>query len=580
MAMEEAPMKGWLLLPVALMLVPVVPPVAAEPVPALMNMTEDWTGAASYFRDPAVVEFRGKLYLFWEGDDPSGAWPGYHGNIYYRTYEDSGGVSSLGEVISLTPSSSPFQGEHRNEKVLPVVFKDRLYIVWDSADRAQVPDGNVGWVEILVKSFDGESWSDNFMVNAPVEPYNLTQRGANQYASATVYDDKLYIVWERNVQYPEEGVSRFYSDIWTRSFDGRSWDMPHKVSLPTQTDYNEGPAAGVYGGKLYFAWEQVDFRNPAQWSWKMLARTFDGTGFGPVTEVASATDQGMKDSYPRLLSYDNPVTGKPELYLLWRVLGTGGFQFSTQASIAYSVFDGRDWSGPRSAAPISRGAGGAVGASGIGRMSVAVHDRRIFLAWATTDDQVKSGEDFDIAIRSFDGEEWGPVTEATVAGDESLPGPWESTGSSRPAALDPSGLPTGFSPLADWRPARIRLDNDPRLVEYRHRLYVCWRMIPDFRYYGYMVVYMKVVEDGDTDGDGYADTADAFPDDPADWQDSDGDGVGDNTDPAPYDPDIWMAAQARPEPTAQNPAAPAAILLVLGACAAYFIRPSKKGDRR
>jgi len=29
-----------------------------------------------------------------EGDDPSGAWPGYHGNIYYRTYEDSGGVTS------------------------------------------------------------------------------------------------------------------------------------------------------------------------------------------------------------------------------------------------------------------------------------------------------------------------------------------------------------------------------------------------------------------------------------------------------------------------------------------------------
>jgi hypothetical protein len=350
--------------------------------------------------------------------------------------------------------------------------------------------------------------------------------------------------------------------------------------MPTALDYNEGPAVGVYGGKLWFAWEQVDFRNPARWSWKMLARPFDGTAFGQVMEVASATDQGMKDSYPRLLAYDNPRTGAQELYMLWRVLGTGGFQFSTRASIAYSVFDGQRWSEPRSAAPISKGAGGAVGASGIGRMSVAVFDRRIFLAWATTDDSVKAGEDFDIAVRSFDGEEWGPITEATASGDETLPGPWERTGSSRPAALDPSGLPTGFSPLADWRPARIRLDNDPRLVEYDHRLYVCWRMIPDFRYYGYMVVYLKVVEDADGDGDGHADTADRFPDDPADWQDSDRDGAGDNTDPAPYDPDIWTAAQERPAPQAQNPAAPIALLLVLGAAAAYFLRPAKKGDAK
>jgi hypothetical protein len=213
-------------------------------------------------------------------------------------------------------------------------------------------------------------------------------------------------------------------------------------------------------------------------------------------------------------------------------------------------------------------------------MSVAVHNGKIYLAWATTDDALKAGEDFDIAIRSFDGESWGPVTEATVSGDESLPGPWERTGSSRPVALDPSGLPTGFSPLSDWRPARVRLDNDPRLVEYRHRLYVCWRMIPDFRYYGYMVVYMKVVEDYDTDGDGRADTADMFPDGPADWQDSDGDGVGDNTDPAPYNPDIWLISQARPEPQPENPVAPLALLLLLGASAAFFLRPSRKGDEK
>jgi hypothetical protein len=38
-------------------------------------------------------------------------------------------------------------------------------------------------------------------------------------------------------------------------------------------------------------------------------------------------------------------------------------------------------------------------------------------------------------------------------------------------------------------------------------------------------------KDIDTDGDGYADEEDAFPEDPAEWYDTDGDGVGDNSDP-------------------------------------------------
>ena len=40
----------------------------------------------------------------------------------------------------------------------------------------------------------------------------------------------------------------------------------------------------------------------------------------------------------------------------------------------------------------------------------------------------------------------------------------------------------------------------------------------------------------DTDGDGVDDVDDAFPNDPAEWDDSDGDGVGDNSDAFPNDP--------------------------------------------
>jgi len=145
----------------------------------------------------------------------------------------------------------------------------------------------VGWVEILVKSFDGERWSENFMVNAPVEPYNISKGAPTSSPSRPVHDGRLYVVWERNVQYPEEGVPQFYSDIWMRSTDGESWDGPRKVSMRrtgTTTRARPSPPSA----EALCGLEEVDFRNPAQWSWRMLARSFDGTALGPVTEVASA----------------------------------------------------------------------------------------------------------------------------------------------------------------------------------------------------------------------------------------------------------------------------------------------------
>jgi hypothetical protein len=560
-----------------LLVLPAALTAQAAPVPVALSMTDDWTAAAHYLRDPSIVNYRGKLYLFWESDDPSGAWPGYHGNLYYRTYEDSGGVFSLGEVSNaLTPTVSPFGGEHRNEKAFPIVFDDRLFVVWNSADKATVPDGNVGWNEIIIRGFDGHSWSAPFQVNAPIEPYNMSRRGCNQFVTAAVFGGGLYVAWERNLQYSDNGTALFYSEIWMRRYDGESWSSPIRVSQASQRDYNEGPALGVYDGKLYVAWEQVEFRDPEAWSWKLLVRSFDGGLLGAIGIVASSTDSGYKDSAPRMLGFDNPYSGRSELYIFWRVMGVAQGESALRAAIGYSVFDGASWSPQGTAAPITSS---ALTATGLGRMSACVFEDRIYIAWATSNENIKSGEDYDIALRSFDGLGWGPITEATAAGDENLPQPSQGANPSGLVELTPEGLPLGFSPLSDFRPERIWFDNDPRMVEYKHRLYVTWRTQPDFRYYGWMTITLKVVEDFDADGDGVFDTADVFPEDPANSVDTDGDGVGDTTDPAPYDPDIWLSGQKAGAAAPANPVAPLALLLVGCAAAAYLLRPSGKGSR-
>jgi hypothetical protein len=52
----------------------------------------------------------------------------------------------------------------------------------------------------------------------------------------------------------------------------------------------------------------------------------------------------------------------------------------------------------------------------------------------------------------------------------------------------------------------------------------------------------------DSDGDGYGDSDDAFPNDPGENSDSDGDGIGDNSDFAPNDPSNGKDGSAPPPP--------------------------------
>jgi|GEM_PF-259113 len=56
---------------------------------------------------------------------------------------------------------------------------------------------------------------------------------------------------------------------------------------------------------------------------------------------------------------------------------------------------------------------------------------------------------------------------------------------------------------------------------------------------GFAVQVVRETADLDTDGDGIANSEDAFPDDPTEWTDTDGDGYGDNSDVYPDNPNEW-----------------------------------------
>jgi parallel beta-helix repeat protein len=65
--------------------------------------------------------------------------------------------------------------------------------------------------------------------------------------------------------------------------------------------------------------------------------------------------------------------------------------------------------------------------------------------------------------------------------------------------------------------------------------------------YAYLEIIIYGSNETDTDGDGYPDIIDAFPQDPTEWLDSDGDTVGDNADAYPMDPTKYLKERVNDE---------------------------------
>jgi len=183
---------------------------------------------------------------------------------------------------------------------------------------------------------------------------------------------------------------------------------------------------------------------------------------------------------------------------------------------------------------------------------------QIYVVWVSKDkNTADGGMDFDLVMRSYDGANLSSVSQLSLLADRDVP------------------------VQIDTEPHNLGDDEFPSVATYRGRLFALYETydnvtgIPDAAPgINTRAIIMKLAVDADSDGDGYPDSSDAFPNNAKEWLDSDGDGVGDNADFRPLNPDIQYKWQV-PEPVKDDRGTYVmiGIIVVLAAAAAVLITP-------
>jgi hypothetical protein len=513
-----------------------------ENVPTFKVVTKDWT-AAKEASETSAIEMDGKLYIAWQGKSPRPDGNGSRGAIYFRIFDDSGPFqnASWGPIFKLTPTDgSGDRYGHANDYPKIVNFSGKAHVLWESEDDSQKPaPRNSTMDDILMKSFDGEKWSDVKFMN-DVLPNGTEYRC--YHVGASVFQGKLYAAWMR--------VIDAHAEIVVRSYDGTAMSPETVVSIPSNSTRCDWPNFGQFKGSLYLIWEANDAD---------AARTIiyiasnSGGGWSAPRPVYTIPIMGYKDTFPKLLDYQNPATGQDELWAVWRTVDGEGvvFKGSGDQDIVMRRVDGAELGPYVSISP-------AADTDDDTRPNAAVLDGRIYVVWQTKDKRTADGGgDYDIVMRSYDGLNLSPVSSLSRLGDRCE------------------------SVTIDTEPHNLGDDEFPSVATYRGRLFSLYETYDNVTGMDDVepglndrAIILKLAEDADSDDDSYPDSSDAFPYNANEWKDSDGDWVGDNEDFRPFNPDIQYRSQL-PEPKNNDQSVHVMVIIiaVLAALAVVLVIP-------
>ena len=484
-----------------------------ERVPAFKVVTLDWSGIEP--SETSAIEMNGKLYIAWQGKTPRPDGNGSRGAIFFRTFDDSGPFqnASWGPIVNLTPTerSGDLYG-HANDYPKLVNFSNKAYVFWESEDDSQKPPPrNTTLHEILMKSYDGSSWSQ---VAFASEPATNDTEWRCFHPGAGALGDRLHVAYTR--------VIGTRSEIVVRWFDGSAFGPESVVSLPSNTTRCDWPFFANYKGSLYLTWEAND---PLTAQTVVYVSSNSGSGWSDPRAVSIIPVENFKDAFPKLAQFNDPATGLDELWAVLRTVDGEGATYRGPADqdITMRRIDGTGL-GPYFQVSPPRDQ------EDDNRPNALAIDGRLYVVWMTKDELTSDGQDYDIVMRSFDGQNLSPVSSLSMPGDRCE------------------------SVILDTEPHNLGDDEFPSLASYRGRLFALYETydnvtgIPDAAPgVNTRSIVMRLAVDTDSDNDGYPDSSDAFPYDPKEWKDSDGDQVGDNSDYRPHDPDIQYESQV-PKP--------------------------------
>ena len=326
---------------------------------------------------PAVVEFQGKLYMFYSvvtentiGSDDVVVAPQEHllYDVLYRVF-DGKNFSTPVELSSPTDKIS-VSGRY-------FVFKNELHVVlsewWISNYTSYETE-----TRVHAEVFNGSSWHE--------EPWPFVEDAyAFHDLRYFVYGDELWAVW----QYMERPVAGHFSNVFGfRIFDGDEWTEVQNFTNP-----NTNPddwRLTVADGQLWFVWSKStgvrdpNSDNPHNEVW---VGRFDGESWSNVTMVSAADDTGANWGF-FLANY------RDDLLAIW-----GGEYFDTSAEgnwvwvVRRLNLSSGEWS---ELVPISP-------ESGYKPLGTCIYNGGFYVLWAS------AYQDWKSMIRYLDVDQWSSI---------------------------------------------------------------------------------------------------------------------------------------------------------------------------
>ncbi|MEM4728385.1 MAG: hypothetical protein QXH42_01305 [Thermoplasmata archaeon] len=459
--------------------------------------------------ETTALEWNGKLHIVWQGKNPHPE-GGMRGAIYYRTFDDSSPRqnASWGPIVNLTPV------ERSNDRF------------GHANDFPNITLYN-GKIYVVWESEDdsqkppprNSTLHDILMksfdgtrwsdVIIVNEPPPEGEEWRCYHPRAISYGGKLYVGYSR--------MRGAFAELVVRTYDG-SLGNEVVVSPPSATAVCDWPFFASYGGSLYLVWESNDAASART---SIYLSINSGSGWSPPLEVSAVPVAGFKDSFPRLAVFDNPVTGVEELWGAWRTVDGEGaiYRGPGDQDIVMRRIDGPSIGPYIQVSPPSD-------TGDDNRPNLVAFGGKLWVVWQSADEATSDGMDWDVVMRSYDGKGLSSIIPISRSGDRCE------------------------SVVIQTEPHNLGDDEFPSVAVYRGRLFVLYETydnvtgIPDSSDgLNTRAIVMRLAVDADSDGDGWQDSSDAFPHDPLEWRDTDGDGVGDNSDFRPLDPTVQRASQ-------------------------------------
>lgn len=364
-------------------------------------------------------QFRIDLY------DENGTKIGRSSDIYAYVYDGE----NWSDRYVLTEMSEDTSG-HGVHAPRACIFKDKVYVVWESTEKSLKNEGHGSDYDILMRIYyiKEKKWEPPLDSLPMVISRDAGDRYADVECHPIVYNNKIYFFWLSMV-INEEGVGVGNRDIYYRTYDGEKWSDIKKTFDMEEKHIFTGMALKVFDNKIHMVFQSND-----SGCVDLYYSSFDGNKWSTLKIVNPTKNMDRRNVAPKLAVYNN------NLYCVWMsydiyLSGKGDYD------IAYSVYNNGKWEYPE---VLSRG-----GDEGDDRYpTVAVLKDRLYVFWESNDDVTTDDRDMDIVMRYYNGKEWSTILQISPIGDNGtiLPGKAHQAGD----------------------------DNAPVCAVFKDALYVCW----------------------------------------------------------------------------------------------------------